>query len=123
MNKLPVIILFFLFSLLNHSSSATEDMTIYAQDDKSYTYKSVNYTLDKFPIDSVITDYSGGESVIRDSVLPITVEIFPSSQVELQQLRTLIRPLAIKFHRKGVKVNTRFFNKTIPYIFKKKKTS
>lgn len=97
-------------------------MTIYAESNGSYTYKDETYVLDEFPIKQVMQDHVGGESAPQvDSVVPITVEIFPRDNVDVYGLKTLVRPLAVKFHRKGAKINTRFLNSVIPYQFKSKK--
>lgn len=121
--KKTIINLLFLFSSMTVVSNAhaLNDMTIYAESNGSYTYKDKTYALDDFPIKEVMQEYAGGENAPQvDSVVPITVEIFPRENVDVYALKTLVRPLAVKFHRKGAKVNTRFLNSVIPYLFKSK---
>lgn len=123
MNKLFRSFLLFLFAsmIVISNAHALNDMTIYAESNGSYTYKDKTYLLDQFPIKEVMQEHAGGDNAPQvDSVVPITVDIFPRGNVDLYLLRELVRPLAVQFHRKGAKVNTRIFNKTIPYLFNKK---
>ncbi len=102
------------------SAKAIADLTIYAQSNGTYTYRDINYALYNFPVNTVLSDHSlDGNIPVVDSVAPIAVDIFPVDNVNIYDLRTLVRPLAVKFHRLGIKVNTRFLNKVIPYIFRK----
>lgn len=117
MKKLLTILLFVLFVSFN--TSALEDETIYALSNGTYTYKDTNYELEAFPLEQVLNDKRGGEGPSVDSVVPVTVEIYPVENVDIDGLRTLVRPLALQFHRRGAKVNTRFMNSVIPYLFKK----
>ncbi len=110
-----------LLLLASPTMYAMTDMTVYALSNGTYQYKTQNYTLHDFPIEQVLEDASsGGSAPTVDSVAPVTVEIFPVDNLAIEDLRALVRPLAIKFHRRGAKVNTRFLNKVIPYLFKKK---
>ncbi len=118
-NKIFLTIICFLSLTIN--SYAFEDQTIYALSDGTYLYKNTNYSLDKFPVENVLKDKRGGDenSPSVDSVVPISVDIFPVDNVDINNLRTLVRPLAVRFHHRGAKVNTRFLNSVIPYLFKK----
>ncbi len=109
-----------LFILIPVASASMEDQTIYALSNGTYTYKNTNYTLEAFPIDKVLSDKRSQDGPSMDSVVPVTIEIFPVDNVDINTLRTLVRPLAIQFHRREAKVNTRFLNQVIPYLFKKK---
>ena len=116
-NSVRIIVMFFLFT---GTSYAMKDMTVYAESDGTYTYLNKNYTLKEFPLDTVLTDLSSGENgPTVDSVIPITVNIFPVDNVDIHNLKKFVRPLAVQFHRRDAKVNTRFLNNIIPYIFKK----
>ena len=111
----------FLLLFFSNPTYALKDMTVYAESNGTYTYLNKNYNLDEFPLDKVLTDLSTGEKgPTVDSVIPVTVNIFPVENVDVHMLKKIVRPLAVRFHRRDAKVNTRFLNNVIPYIFKKK---
>lgn len=118
--KISPFLLFIISLLLTSQVYAIEDLTIYAQPNGSYTYRDINYSLVDFPIEQALSDKSSGkEGPNVDSVVPVTVEIFPVENVGFDELKLIVRPLAVQFHRRGAKINTRFLNNIIPYIFKK----
>lgn len=86
------------------------DKTIYFHKDGTYTYEGKNYTLERFPIEEVIKDHP------IDSITGTTVRIFPEGPVTIEELIAGVRPLARKFHKLGVGVETRFGGKVIPYL-------